>query len=126
MEKSRIRDKHPGSATLPIPLPAQRVCTHSTAGEGDGGQYFGMTSEIGLPSYSKICTLWFERLYLHPPGGDGDGGSIFWKTREIGLPSYSKICTLWFERLYFLHIFTPQHLEHLVHTRYLFVSFHKL
>ncbi len=49
----------------PIPLSAQRVCpppaTHSLGGEGDGGSIIWKTREIGLPSYSKICTLW---LYL--------------------------------------------------------------
>jgi hypothetical protein len=53
----------------PIPLSAWRVCpppatkaggTHSPGGEGDGGSIFWKTREIGigLPSYSKICTLW--------------------------------------------------------------------
>ncbi len=32
--------------------------THSPGGEGDGGSIFWKTREIGLPSYSKICTLW--------------------------------------------------------------------
>ncbi len=31
--------------------------TDSTGGEGDGGSIFWKTIEIGLPSYSKICTL---------------------------------------------------------------------
>jgi hypothetical protein len=31
--------------------------THSPGGEGDGGSIFWKTREIGLPSYSKICTL---------------------------------------------------------------------
>ncbi len=51
----------------PIPLSARRVCpppatkvgvTHSPGGVGDGGSIFWKTREIGLPSYSKICTLW--------------------------------------------------------------------
>ncbi len=51
----------------PIPLSARRACpppatkaggTHSRGGEGDGGSIFWKTREIGLPSYSKICTLW--------------------------------------------------------------------
>jgi hypothetical protein len=51
----------------PIPLSARRVCpppatkaggTHSPGGEGDGGSIFWKSREIGLPSYSKICTLW--------------------------------------------------------------------
>ncbi len=51
----------------PIPLSARRVCplpatkaggTHSPGGEGDWGSIFWKTREIGLPSYSKICTLW--------------------------------------------------------------------
>ncbi len=46
----------------PIPLSAQRVCTprNSPGGEGDGGSIFWKTREIGLPSYSKICTLCFH------------------------------------------------------------------
>ncbi len=51
----------------PNPLSARRVCpppatkaggTHSPGREGDGGSIFWKTREIGLPSYSKICTLW--------------------------------------------------------------------
>ncbi len=50
----------------PIPLSARRVRTprlccggriDSPGGEGDGGSIFWKTREIGLPSYSKICTL---------------------------------------------------------------------
>jgi hypothetical protein len=50
-----------------IPLSARRECTprlccggrtDSPGGEGDGGgSIFWKTREIGLPSYSKICTL---------------------------------------------------------------------
>ncbi len=46
----------------PIPLSARRVCP--PPGEGDGGSTFWKTREIGLPSYSKICTLW---CYLSIP-----------------------------------------------------------
>ncbi len=51
----------------PIPLSPWRVCTprlcnggrtDSPGGEGDGGSIFWNMREIGLPSYSKICTLW--------------------------------------------------------------------
>ncbi len=60
----------------PIPLSARRVCfppapkagggggTHSPGGEGDGGSIFWKTKEIGLPSYSKICTLWIQEYEL--------------------------------------------------------------
>ncbi len=52
----------------PIPLSTRRVCpppatkaggTHSPGREGDGGSIhvFWKTRDIGLPSYSKICTL---------------------------------------------------------------------
>jgi hypothetical protein len=40
------------------PTPLGR--TDSPGGEGDGGSIFWKTREIGLPSYSKICTLWFR------------------------------------------------------------------
>jgi hypothetical protein len=56
-----------------IPLSARRVCstprlccggrTDSPGGEGDGGSKFWKTRGIGLPSYSKICTL----CYLPTP-----------------------------------------------------------
>ncbi len=36
--------------------------THSPGGEGEGGSIFWKTIEIGLPSYSKICTLWCRSL----------------------------------------------------------------
>ncbi len=51
----------------PIPLSARRVRTprlwgggrkDSPGGEGDGGSIVWKTREIGLSSYSKICTLW--------------------------------------------------------------------
>ncbi len=50
----------------PIPISARRVCTppsllrgrtDSPGEEGDGGPIFWKTRVIGLPSYSKICTL---------------------------------------------------------------------
>ena len=72
----------------PIPLSARRVCTprlccggggtDSTGGEGDGGSIFWKMIEIGLPSYSKICTLWrqgqphrprLHQQHRHPPPG---------------------------------------------------------
>ncbi len=52
----------------PIPLSALRVCsprlccggrTDSPGGDGEGGSIFWKTREIGFPSYSKICTLWY-------------------------------------------------------------------
>ncbi len=51
---------------IDLPLSARRICpppatkggTHSPGGEGDGGSIFWKTREIGLPSYSKIFTLW--------------------------------------------------------------------
>ncbi len=60
----------------PIPLSARRVCpppatkaggTHSPGGEGDGGSIVWKTREIGLPSYSKICTLWLTATYYPRP-----------------------------------------------------------
>jgi len=33
-------------------------------GEGDGGSIFWKTREIGLPSYSKICTLCDKTLRI--------------------------------------------------------------
>ncbi len=48
----------------PSVLCTPRLCcrgrTDSPGGEGDGGSIFWKTREIGLPSYSKICTLWCE------------------------------------------------------------------
>ncbi len=67
----RIWAAHP----TPIPLSARRVCTpclccggrtDSPGGEGDGGSIFWKTREIGLPSYSKICTLWSPRFQGEP------------------------------------------------------------
>ncbi len=62
----------------PIPLSARRVCpppatkaggAHKPGGEGDGVSIFWKTRELGLPSYSKICTLWrfgLKMLLLRP------------------------------------------------------------
>ncbi len=56
----------------PIPLSARWVCTPCLCcggrtdlpgGEGDGGSIFWKTREIGLPSYSKICTLWPRAIH---------------------------------------------------------------
>jgi hypothetical protein len=48
----------PGECVL---FPRPRLCcegrTDSPGGEGDGVSIFWKTREIGLPSYSKICTL---------------------------------------------------------------------
>ncbi len=51
----------------PIPLSAQRVCCCGRGEDrlarwrgGWGGSIFWKTREIGLPSYSKICTLCFH------------------------------------------------------------------
>ncbi len=58
LSSSKILTPHP-------PLP-RRVCTPAfvvegghtrRVGEGNGGSIFWKTREIGLPSYSKICTL---------------------------------------------------------------------
>jgi len=78
----------------PIPLSAaRRVCpppqqrrggTHSPGGEGDGGSTFWKTREIRLPSYSKICTLWFI-LWLFP--------SSFWIRCRLKMRSLPRL--LW-------------------------------
>ncbi len=69
LSSSKILTPHP-----PRPLSARRVCpppvtkaggTHSPGGEGDGGSIFWKTREIGLSSYSQICTLCLKvLLYL--------------------------------------------------------------
>jgi hypothetical protein len=46
--------------------------TNSPGGGGMGGSIFWKTREIGLPSYSKICTLWgqcilFSVVFTPPP-----------------------------------------------------------
>ncbi len=51
----------PGESVLP---PQQRRSVHTRRAErgmGGGGSIFWKTREIGLPSYSKICTLWGYR-----------------------------------------------------------------
>ncbi len=60
LSSSKILTHHP-------PLRPGR--TDSPGGEGDGGSIFWKTREIGLPSYSKICTLW-----IGTRGEDTDGG----------------------------------------------------
>ncbi len=46
------------SSRIFFPPPATKAGgTHSPGGEGDGGSIFWKTREIGLPSYSKICTM---------------------------------------------------------------------
>ncbi len=53
------------SSKILTPHPPLRECcggrTDSPGGEGDGGSIFWKTKEIGLPSYSKICTLCCSR-----------------------------------------------------------------
>jgi hypothetical protein len=58
LSSSKILTPHPPlrpASVYPPPLLWGR--TDSPGGEGDGGSIFWKTREIGLPSYSKICTL---------------------------------------------------------------------
>ncbi len=49
-----------------FPPPATKAGgTHSPGVEGDGGSVYWKTREIGLPSYSKICTLWVRVLFVY-------------------------------------------------------------
>ncbi len=45
----------------------------SPGGEGDGGSIFWKTREIGLPSYSKICTLWLNPTSAERREDDKEG-----------------------------------------------------
>jgi hypothetical protein len=55
---SKILTPHPPLRPASLSSPATKAGgTHSPGGEGDGGSTFWKTREIGLPSYSKICTL---------------------------------------------------------------------
>ncbi len=61
LSSSKILTPQPPSPFPPgkcVFSPQQRRGTHSPGGEEDGGSIFWKTREIGLPSYSKICTLW--------------------------------------------------------------------
>jgi hypothetical protein len=55
---SKILTPHPCLHLASLSSPRNKGGgTHSPGGEGDGGSIFWKTREIGLPSYSKICTL---------------------------------------------------------------------
>jgi hypothetical protein len=72
LSSSKILTPHPPlrpGSVYPPPL----CCggrTDSPGGEGDGGSIFWKTREIGLPSYSKICTLWVA-VVVYRPGRAG-------------------------------------------------------
>ncbi len=75
----------------PIPLSACWVCpppatkaggTHSPGGEGDGGSIFWKTREIGLPSYSKICTLCCQCSVSTFVEGGGGGRGVTGRKKE--------------------------------------------
>ncbi len=73
----------PGESVLP---PQQRRGVHTRRGErGDGGSIFWKTREIGLPSYSKICTLWFNRcvVLFHPGFSGWDARTLLVATAPI-------------------------------------------
>ncbi len=59
LSSSKILTPHP---PLRPAIVYPRLCcgrrTDSPGGEGGGGSIFWKTREIGLPSYSKKCTLW--------------------------------------------------------------------
>jgi hypothetical protein len=61
LSSSKILTPHPTLRLASVSSPPTKAgVTHSPGGEGDGGggSIFWKTREIGLPSYSKICTLW--------------------------------------------------------------------
>ncbi len=59
LSSSKILTPHPPLRPASLSSPATKAGgTYSPGGEGDGGSIFWKTREIGLPSYSKICTLW--------------------------------------------------------------------
>ncbi len=60
LSSSKILTPHPPLRPASLSSPRNKGGgTQSPGGEGDGGSIFWKTREIGLPSYSKICTLWF-------------------------------------------------------------------
>jgi hypothetical protein len=62
LSSSKILTPHPPlrpASVYEYSPPLLRGRTDSPGGEGDGGSNFSKTREIGLLSYSKICTLWF-------------------------------------------------------------------
>ncbi len=64
LSSSKILTPHPPirpASVYPLPLLGEGR-TDSPGGEGDGGAIFWKTREIGLPSYSKICTLWLKEI----------------------------------------------------------------
>jgi hypothetical protein len=62
LASSKILTPHPplrlASVYPPPLLRGEDRLAGTPGGEGDGGSIFWKTREIGLPSYSKICTLW--------------------------------------------------------------------
>ncbi len=56
--------------------------TDSPGGEGDGESIFWKTREIGLPSYSKICTLWLQGKMCKNKLVTAASGMIFQKHRR--------------------------------------------
>ncbi len=68
LSSSKILTPHPPLRPASLSSPRNKAGgTHSLGGEGDGGSIFWKTREIGLASYSKICTLW-----VHPAEEVGD------------------------------------------------------
>ncbi len=66
ISSSKILTPHPPLRPASLSSPRNKGGgTHSPGGEGDGGSIFWKTSEIGLPSYSKICTLWVSQDRRH-------------------------------------------------------------
>ncbi len=60
LSSSKILTPHPPLRPASLSSPRNKgggYTPHSAGGEGDGGSIFWKTREIGLPSYSKICTL---------------------------------------------------------------------
>ncbi len=59
LSSSKILTPHPPLRPASVSSPRNKGGTHSPGGEGDERSIFWKTREIGLPFYSKICTLWF-------------------------------------------------------------------
>ncbi len=74
LSSSKILTPHPPLPLTSLSSPRNKgggyTLAGRTGGEGDGGSIFWKTREIGLSSYSKICTLWVKGLTRRQWKGD--------------------------------------------------------